>query len=128
LVYPVTDNDTDNETYRDPANQLMLDAKSMVWFWDLYAPDADSRSNWDLSPLQGDVTGVAPAVVLLAEHDVLRGEGEAYAQKLSDAGIAVQSKVFEGQMHGFFQFVNILPGSDAGIDYVNRAVTAHLAG
>ncbi|MXP24429.1 alpha/beta hydrolase fold domain-containing protein [Gordonia sp. HNM0687] len=127
LIYPVTDSDTDNATYRDPANQLMLDAKSMVWFWDLYAPDAASRANWDASPLQGDVTGVAPAVVLIAEHDVLRAEGEAYAQKLADAGIPVQSKVFEGQMHGFFQFVNILPGSDDGIDYVNQAVTAHLA-
>ncbi len=126
LVYPVTDSDTDNETYRDPANQLMLDAKSMEWFWDLYTPDAATRSNPDASPLQGDVTGVAPAVVLIAEYDVLRGEGEAYVKKLTDAGVPVQSRVFDGQMHGFFQFVNILPGSDAGIDYVTAAVKSHL--
>ncbi|MFW0783518.1 alpha/beta hydrolase [Gordonia sp. CPCC 206044] len=127
LVYPVTDSDTDNDTYRDPDNQLMLDARSMVWFWDLYTPDTTTRGNWDVSPLQGDVTDVAPAVVLIAEHDVLRGEGEAYAKKLADNGIPVQTKVFDGQMHGFFQFVNILPGSDAGIDYVTTAVTTHLA-
>lgn len=126
LVYPVTDSDTENATYLDPANQLMLDKKSMDWFWDLYTPDKSTRSKSNVSPLQGDVTGTAPAVVLIAEHDVLRGEGEAYAAKLQAAGVPVQLRVFEGQMHGFFQFVNILPGSAAGIEYVNAAVTAHL--
>ncbi len=127
LVYPVTDCDTDTATYHDPANQLMLDRRSMVWFWDLYTPDTATRANWDVSPLQGDVAGVAPAVILIAEYDVLRGEGEGYAAKLSAAGVPVQTRVFDGQMHGFFQFVNILPGSDAGITYFCSAVNAQLA-
>ncbi|MFW0795890.1 alpha/beta hydrolase [Gordonia sp. CPCC 205515] len=126
LVYPVTDSDTENATYLDPANQLMLDKKSMDWFWELYTPDASTRANPNVSPLQGDVSGTAPAVVLIAEHDVLRGEGEAYAAKLEAAGVPVQTRVFDGQMHGFFQFVNILPGSADGIEYVCTAVTAHL--
>ncbi|MBY6412647.1 alpha/beta hydrolase [Rhodococcus sp. BP-252] len=127
LVYPVTDHDFDNDSYVDPANQLMLDRASMIWFWDLYAPDRSVRDNWNVSPLRADrLTDVAPAVVLLAEHDVLRDEGQRYADKLTAAGVSVDVKVFEGQMHGFFQFVNILPGADLGITHVGTSVRAHL--
>lgn len=126
LVYPVTDHDFDNSSYQDPANQLMLDKTAMVWFWDLYTPETATRTNWNVSPLHGDVTDVAPAVILLAEHDVLRDEGQKYADKLRAAGIPVQLRVFDGQMHGFFQFVNILPGAEDGISHVGDAVRAHL--
>ena len=74
LIYPVTDADLDNDTYTDPENQLLLTRESMVWFWDHYAPDPASRRNPDASPLQAadaDLAGLAPAVVLTAEHDVL---------------------------------------------------------
>ncbi|GAA1393766.1 hypothetical protein GCM10009613_40860 [Pseudonocardia kongjuensis] len=129
LVYPVTDADVDNASYTDPANQLMLSRESMIWFWDHYAPDTAGRSRPDASPLRAaDLSGLPPAVVLTAEHDVLRDEGEAYAEKLRAAGVPVQSRRFEGQMHGFFTFVNVLPGSAAGLDYVADQVEKHLAG
>jgi acetyl esterase len=93
----------------------------MVWFWDHYAPDPASRRNPDASPLQAadaDLAGLAPAVVLTAEHDVLRAEGEAYADRLRAAGVPTQARRFPGQMHGFFSMVGVLPGSAAGLDYV----------
>lgn len=129
LVYPVTDDDFDNSSYRDPANELMLTAMSMKWFWDLYVPDAADRARWDAAPLKApSLSGVAPAAVLLAEHDVLHEEGRAYARKLADSGVAVREKVFDGQMHGFFQFVNVLPGAKDGMDYVVEAIGDVLAG
>jgi acetyl esterase len=129
LVYPVTDADLDNASYSDPANQLMLSRESMVWFWDHYAPDPASRRNPDASPLQAaDLSGLPPAVVLTAEHDVLRDEGEAYAGKLAAAGVPVQQRRFAGQMHGFFTMVNVLPGSADGLDYVIGHIDKHLAG
>ena len=121
LIYPVTDADLDNDTYTDPENQLLLTRESMVWFWDHYAPDPASRRNPDASPLQAadaDLAGLAPAVVLTAEHDVLRAEGEAYADRLRAAGVPTQARRFPGQMHGFFSMVGVLPGSAAGLDYV----------
>jgi len=121
LIYPVTDADLDNDTYTDPENQLLLTRESMVWFWDHYAPDPASRRNPDASPLQAadaDLAGLAPAVVLTAEHDVLRAEGEAYADRLRAAGVPTESRRFPGQMHGFFSMVGVLPGSAAGLDYV----------
>jgi acetyl esterase len=128
LVYPVTDADLDNATYTDPENQLMLTREGMAWFWDHYAPDPASRSNADASPLQADdLSGLPPAVVLIAEHDVLRQEGEVYAQRLRDAGVPVEERLFAGQMHGFFTMVNVLPGCGDALEYVGEQIDRHLA-
>ncbi|QYC42329.1 Carboxylesterase NlhH [Nonomuraea coxensis DSM 45129] len=128
LVYPVTDCDLDNASYTDPANQLMLSRDSMVWFWDHYAPDPADRVNPDASPLRAaDLSGLPPAVVLTAEHDVLRDEGEAYAERLRAAGVPVESRRFEGQMHAFFTLVNVLPGSAEAVTMVSEAINGRLA-
>jgi acetyl esterase len=129
LVYPVTDCDLGNASGVDPGGQLMLTRDSMIWFWDHYAPDLKSRENADASPLRAaNLSGLPPAVVLTAEHDVLRDEGEAYAARLREAGVAVEHKRFPGQMHGFFTMVNVLPGSAAGMEYAVVAIEKHLAG
>ncbi|MDR7303968.1 alpha/beta hydrolase [Haloactinomyces albus] len=128
LVYPVTDHDMTTSSYTDPENQLMLERDTMAMFWDHYVPDVAARNNPDASPLRaGNFSGLPPAVVLTAEHDVLRDEGEAYAERLRDAGVAVEQQRFDGQMHGFFTMVNLLPGSAAGIDYVVTRIDKHLA-
>lgn len=127
LVYPVTNDDLFTASYLAPENQLLLSKESMVWFWDHYA-DEPQRADTDASPLKAqDLSGLPPAVVLIAEHDVLRDEGEAYAKALAAAGVPVEQKLFHGQMHGFFSMVNLLPGSAAGLDYVAKHVNNHLA-
>jgi acetyl esterase len=127
LIYPVTDADLDNATYTDPENQLMLTRDAMIWFWDHYAPDPASRANPDASPLRAaSLAGLAPAIVLTAEHDVLRAEGEAYAERLGEAGVPVQLRRFPGQMHGFFTMVNLLPGSADAIAYVTDQLDGRL--
>lgn len=127
LVYPVTDADVDNASYVDPANQLLLSRESMIWFWDHYAPDAAARANVDASPGRAaDLSGLPPAVVLTAEHDPLRDEGEAYAAQLRAAGVPTEHRRFDGQMHGFFTMVNVLPGSVAGMDYAVEQIDRHL--
>jgi acetyl esterase len=128
LVYPVTDADLDNASYLDPQNQLMLSRDSMIWFWDHYVPEHADREHPNASPLQApEVSGLPPAVVLTAEHDVLRDEGEAYADRLEQSGVPVRRRRFAGQMHGFFQMVNLLPGAADGIDYVAAEIDRHLA-
>jgi acetyl esterase len=127
LVYPVTDADLDNATYTDPENQLLLSRDAMVWFWGHYAPDPASRLNPDASPNRtADLTGLAPAIVLTAEHDPLREEGEVYAERLRAAGVPVEFRRFDGQMHGFFTLVGLLPGSADAIDYVSEQLGRQL--
>lgn len=129
LVYPVTDADLDRPSYLDPANQLMVSRASMAWFWDHYAPDPADRANPDASPLRAaDLSGVAPAVVVTAEHDPLRDEGEAYAERLRQAGVEVGTRRFGGQMHGFFTMVNVLPAQVDGLEYVAGQIERVLTG
>ena len=124
LVYPVTDADFDRPSYTDPENQLMLDRDGMLWFWDHYVPDKSRRLEPDASPLQAsDLSGLPPAVVATAEHDPLRDEGEAYAERLEAAGVPVNFLRHEGQMHGFFTLL-MLRGSEGGMQQLVKAVRA----
>lgn len=127
LIYPVTDHNFDNGSYTDPANQLMLTRESMIWFWDHYAPDAARRDEPLASPIKAaDLTGLPPALVITAEHDVLRDEGEAYAARLRDAGVPVEHTRYPGQMHGFFTLL-MLPAGAAAIEQLAVAVESQLA-
>ncbi|MDA0165311.1 alpha/beta hydrolase [Solirubrobacter ginsenosidimutans] len=126
LIEPATDADTETASYRDPANQLIVTRELMLWFFERYAPGAQRDPR--LAPLRApSLAGAPPAVVLTAEHDVLRDEGEAYAERLRAAGVDVSHKRFAGQMHGFFGQIGVLPGSAAGLDYVVAAIERYCA-
>jgi acetyl esterase len=118
LVYPVTDYDPRTASYLDPENQLLLTRESMEWFWGHYLAEPARRLDPEVSPLRAKLHGVAPAIVLTAEHDVLRDEGESYAAALQSAGVPVRHRRLAGQMHGFFSMVGLLPGQEAGVRHV----------
>ncbi|WP_088315436.1 alpha/beta hydrolase [Kineosporia sp. R_H_3] len=126
LVYPATDHGV-RPSHVDPANQLLLDQAGMDWFVGHYLPDPAMREHPEAAPNRvTDLAGLPPAVVLVAEFDVLRDEVEEYADRLGAAGVPVVRRLFEGQMHGFFQFVNVLPGSAAGVTFVAESLAALL--
>lgn len=128
LIYPVVDADFGRRSYRDAHNQLLLDAATMRWFWDQYLPDESARRHPDASPLHAaDHRGLAPAIVLTAEHDVLVDEGEAYAEALRTAGVRVIHRRFDGQMHGFIG-MPLLPGSERALAFIGESVAALLIG
>ncbi len=126
LIYPVTDCDFERASYVDPENALVLTREAMVWFWDHYVPEAAQRTEPDASPLHTpDLSGLPPAVVLTAEHDVLRDEGEAYAERLEAAGVAVDFQRHLRQIHGFWNLL-MLPGSERGFQQVVKAIRRHV--
>ncbi|PXW30662.1 UNVERIFIED_CONTAM: acetyl esterase [Williamsia faeni] len=128
LIYPIINHDLNSVSYLDPANQLLLDRDSMIWFWNHYTPDPAARRNPDASPLWGNLAGSPPALVLIPEYDVLRDEGEAYADALARAGVAVQINIFDGQMHGFFQFPGVLPAADTALGLIAERIVAVTGG
>jgi acetyl esterase len=126
MVYPATDADFDRPSYLDPDCQQLLERDTMRWYWSHYLPDSAARLSPDASPLHAaDLSRLPPALVITAECDPLRDEGEAYAQALQAAGVAVEHERFAGQMHGFFTMVNVLPARARGISRVAAYITAH---
>jgi acetyl esterase len=104
MYYPVTDAAQDTGSYTEFADGPYLTAKAMAWFWDAYLPEVERRSEITASPLRAtldDLAGLPPAFLLVDENDVLRDEGEAYARKLTEAGVPTTSVRYDGTIHDF---------------------------
>ena len=123
LVYPATDYDPTRASFHEPENQAFVTTEFMEWFWNHYVPAPEDRLHPEVSPLRStSLAGLPPALVITAEHDVLRDEGEAYAERLREAGVPVEHRRWEGQMHLFFSLVNVLPASADALDLVAATV------
>ncbi|BBX33020.1 lipase [Mycolicibacterium mageritense DSM 44476 = CIP 104973] len=110
LYYPVTDAGQDTGSYREFAEGPFLTAKAMAWFWDCYLPEVAMRSEITASPLRAtidDLRGLPSALVIVDENDVLRDEGEAYARKLTAAGVRATSIRFNGIIHDFMMLNSV---------------------
>ena len=104
LFYPVTDANFETESYNDFAEGPWLTKKAMQWFWDAYLPEKDKRSEPTATPLQAameDLKNLPPTLIITAENDVLRDEGEAMATKLDQAGVPTASVRMNGTIHDF---------------------------
>ncbi|WP_439678663.1 alpha/beta hydrolase [Embleya sp. MST-111070] len=104
LFYPVTDANFDTASYHQFAEGYFLRRDGMQWFWDQYTTDPAQRAQITASPLRAGVdqlSGLPPALVITGEADVLRDEGEAYANKLREAGVPVTAVRFQGIIHDF---------------------------
>ncbi|MFV8242988.1 alpha/beta hydrolase [Mycolicibacterium peregrinum] len=101
LLYPVIAADFDTDSYRMFGEGFYNPRPALQWYWDQYVPQVEDRQNPYASPLHGDVSGLPPAVVVLAGHDPLRDEGIAYADALEAAGVPVTRRPFDGGIHGF---------------------------
>lgn len=129
LFYPVTDADFDRASYLEPANQLILTRDTMQWFWSLYHPDVQGRRRSEVLPMYvDDLSGLPATVIMTAEYDILRDESEAYADALESSGVSVRRKLFEGQTHGFFSMVGVLPGQVEALEFLAEAIAEHLTG
>jgi acetyl esterase len=98
----------------------------MRWYWDHYLGPADGLAP-DASPLRAAFAGeLPPALVVGAEHDILRDEGEAYAARLAAAGVEVTSRRFDGMIHGFFSLRDLVPEGDVAIAEAGAALRSAL--
>ncbi|MFD4586848.1 alpha/beta hydrolase [Streptomyces sp. NPDC058434] len=128
MYYPVTDAAQDTGSYREFANGPFLTAKAMEWFWDAYIPgNGEQRNEITASPLRAtleELAGLPPALVIVDENDVLRDEGEAYARKLTQAGVPTTSVRYNGIIHDFMMLNPVRPthATTAAMEQAIRAL------
>lgn len=131
LLWPVTDAGFTNVSYRRFAQNHFLTRNMMKWFWNAYTTDPVQRREVHASPLQASLEQLAnlpPALVITAQNDVLRDEGEAYAAKLAAAGVPVVSTRYNGMIHdfGLLNALSALPTTRAAIAQAGEALRAGL--
>jgi acetyl esterase len=124
LVYPVTDCDFTTASYQQHGEGLLLTRADMQWFFAHYVGDEARHADPLVSPMRApSLAGLPPAFVLTAEYDVLRDEGEAFAAKLRDAGVAVTQRRYDGMAHGFLRMVNLIAGARQAMDDIGREIS-----
>ena len=122
LLYPVVERNFSTRSYEENADGYMLTRDEMIWFWESYLRDESEASNPYVAPIQAkDLSGLPPALVITVEFDPLRDEGEAYAQRLKEAGVPTTCTRYDGMIHGFLRRTSYM---DKGIEATAQVCAA----
>lgn len=123
LVYPAVDPTMATPSYRRHGDDsYLVSALDMRWFWEQYVPDPALRRSPDAGPIQAEsLRDLPPALVLVAEYDVLRDEALAYADRLADDGVDVTVDHYDTMIHGFFPMVDRLAAARRAVESVALA-------
>jgi acetyl esterase len=125
LVCPNTDYHSDSESLRGNDDPAFFNRKSVDWYWKHYLRDPSDGSNWLASPLRAtDHTQLPPALIITAEYDPLRDQGEQYADALVQAGVPVTKHRYLGMVHGFFTMTGTVDASRAAVAEVAEYLRA----
>jgi acetyl esterase len=125
LVYPVLDADAATPSYAANAEGYLLTADTMRWFWDQYLGADGDRADPRASPIRAtDLTGLPPALVLTAEYDPLRDEGNAYAARLAATGVPVEHHEYAGMVHGFLGMFDLVTEATDAMDRIGAFLRA----
>lgn len=127
LLIPATDTNFETASYKEFDTGRFLPRAFMQFGWNIYAPDAKTRSNPYAVPMRATIDqlrGLPPALVITAENDPLRDEGEAYARKLKEAGVPVTATRYNGTIHDFVLLNGIkdVPSTQAALDQAGNAI------
>ena len=127
LVYPVVDNNFETASYKANANAKPLSKAMMAWFFKHYATPADASNPYALPMKAASLKGLPPATVITAEIDPLRSEGQAYAQRFKNDGVAVALQDYPGVTHEFFGMAAVLPQAKKAQDFAINGLKAAFA-
>jgi len=131
LFWPVTDTDFETNSYQEFGNDRFLTASLMKWMFEQYSADPKSRDEIYFSPLKASLEqlkGLPPALIQVAENDILRDEGEAYGRKLDEAGVPVTLVRYNGMIHdfGLLNALAELPATRSLFEQAAAALKKHL--
>ncbi len=128
LVYPVIDPAMDTPSYAEHGHLKLLSTEEMRFYWSSFVPEGIDREQPDVNPARGDLAGLPPTLVITAECDVLRDEGEAYATALAAAGVSVVTSRYQGMVHGFFRKLALFDAGTVAVDQAAAALYDGLSG
>lgn len=131
LMWPVTNADFETGSYSQFGEKRFLTKTVMQYYWDSYAPNKEDRKNIYASPLlatKEQLAGLPPAIIQVAENDVLRDEGEAYGRKLDEAGVPVSVIRYNGLIHdfGLLNPIANVPNVQSSLLHGAAEIRAHL--
>ena len=119
LIYPITDDDLNTPSYLQNAEGYVLTRDLMIWFWNYYLAAEKRLGHPYATPLRADnLKNLPDALVLTAEYDPLRDEGEAYAKRLKEAGVDVALRRYDGMIHGFIKYAARLDKAKEALEAV----------
>ena len=125
LIYPALEYGWDKPSAHENAEGYSLQRASMEYFWKHYVRSDSDAENPFVSPLRAkDLSGLPPAFVFTASYDPLRDDGKEYADRLSEAGVQVTYRNYEGMIHGFFWMSGVLDQARTVMDEVGKEVRA----
>ena len=128
LVYPVTEVNYETPSYTENAEGFLLARDAMIWYWEAYLASEADASNPYAAPMKADnLAGQPSALVITAEFDPLRDEGEAYGRRLQAAGVETTISRYDGMIHGFFGMVGVMDKSGQVMDEATAALRAAFA-
>jgi acetyl esterase len=116
LIYPAVDAKGGYPSRAENAKGYLLEQESIDWFLGHYAGNWPDIKDPRLSPLYGDLSGLPPAIIVTAEFDPLRDEGEAYGKAMEAAGARADVRRYPGMIHGFFDLGAVSPAAQAAIE------------
>ena len=127
LIYPCNGMDFEAASYINNAQGYGLTRRGMIWFWEQYITEKDKSNPYALPHSASSLAGLAPAVIITAEYDVLRDDGLLYAKKLLDAGNYVVHRDYAGHIHGFFSYGKYVDEGIAVRDFLSAQINKILA-
>lgn len=126
LIYPQTDMTCSTPSHQEFASGYLLEKESIDWYKKQYLKNGEDLTDPRISPLfSKDFSSLPPTLIVTAEYDPLRDEGEAYAEKLKGSGAFVVLKRYEGMVHGFFQMSGLLDEARLAIEEVGETLKTH---
>jgi acetyl esterase len=130
LVYPVTDYYVPGTpSHQQNGDGYFLTRDDMVWFWNHYLNGEADAANPYASPLRAaSLAGLPPALVITAEFDPLRDEGEMYAARLRESGVAAELVRYDGMIHGFFSMAGVLDQGRNAVAFAAAQLRSAFAG
>lgn len=127
LICPVTDYNFETLSYKKVSDGYGVTRDLLIWFWRHYLEYKDTGPNPYVSPLRSnELSNLPPALVLTAEYDPLRDEGDAYADALSQAGVQAHHRRYAGMIHGFFQMISTVEPAREALEETVATIQYHL--